>query len=387
MSPPVGNVERGGFFWADVLRFIAATLVVMEHCRDLMFLTLSELPALPVVWQLFYFLTGFGSEAVIVFFVLSGFWITSSVSRRIDRPDFWRTYLIDRLSRLLIVVVPVLAIGAALDLTTIHLLSSTYADGTSGALTVPQPIVESLGLLTLLGNLAFLQKLIVPTFGSNGPLWSLAYEFWYYIWFPSLLLLATRRRLSFGLLFLGLGFLSWSLVEGFAVWLMGAALFYLDRGRSNHGVSKVGPGIWLRWVGIGLSLVVLGAVLIASRLSIPFAGSALALGAAFSLFFWALLRCNPAILEVARPLAKFGSGSSFSLYAFHFPLVLALASILPPGERAAPDGLRLIMWAGLVLVAIGVAWLFSRLTEARTGSLRDWLRRVLPGASPEISAR
>lgn len=387
MAPPVAKAERGGFFWADVLRFVAATLVVMEHCRDLMFLTVSELPALPVAWQLFYFLTGFGSEAVIVFFVLSGFWITSSVSRRIDRPDFWRTYLIDRLSRLMIVIVPVLVIGAALDLTAIHLLSSSYANGASGALTVQQPISESLGLIALLGNLAFLQKLIVPTFGSNGPLWSLAYEFWYYIWFPSLLLLVTRRRLSFGLLSLGLGFISGALVEGFAVWLMGSALFYLDRRLTLRGVGKAGLKNWLAWGGIGLSLGLLGAVLTASRLSVPFAGSALSLGVAFSLFFWALLRCNPRVFAVARPLAKFGSGASFSLYAFHFPLVLAIASILPPGERAAPDGVRLVMWSGLVLTAIGVAWLFSRLTEARTGSLRDWLGRVVPGALPESNAR
>lgn len=181
MSHAVAPAPRGAFFWADVLRFVAAMLVVMEHSRDLLFLTLVEVGNLSVPWKVFYFLTGFGNEAVIVFFVLSGFWITSAVSRRIERTDFWRTYLIDRLSRLLIVLVPVLMLGAVLDLTSIHLLGSQYVDVTSGALTVQRPVIDSLGPGVLIGNLLFLQKLVFPTFGSNGPLWSLAYEFWYYI--------------------------------------------------------------------------------------------------------------------------------------------------------------------------------------------------------------
>jgi peptidoglycan/LPS O-acetylase OafA/YrhL len=379
MSHPTGKVERGGFFWADVLRFVAALLVVMEHGRDLLFLTLGEVGGLILPWKLFYFVTGFGSEAVIVFFVLSGFWITSAVTRRIDQADFWRTYLIDRLSRLLIVVVPVLLIGGALDLASIHLLASRYVDGSSGALTVQEPVADSLGFMTLVGNLLFLQKLVFPTFGSNGPLWSLAYEFWYYIWFPSPLLLVTRRKLSIGLLALGLGALSFALVEGFAVWMMGSALYYLDRRWLRAGENEGERSGWRAWSALGGALLLLAAALTASRLTVPFAGGPLVLGAAFSLFFWVLLRTNPRPRGTARPLARFGSEASFSLYAIHFPLILVLASIIPPGLRASPDAGRLGAWFGLVAAAVASAWLFSRLTEARTADLRAWLRRTVPG--------
>src|SRR5207302_8969523 len=34
-----------------------------------------------------------------------------------------------------------------------------------------------------LGNLLGLQTVCVPSFGSNGPLWSLANEWWYYCFF------------------------------------------------------------------------------------------------------------------------------------------------------------------------------------------------------------
>ena len=41
-------------------------------------------------------------------------------------------------------------------------------------------------------------------FGSNGPLWSLAFEFWYYLWFPALWLL-WRRQPSWMLATLAVG--------------------------------------------------------------------------------------------------------------------------------------------------------------------------------------
>lgn len=387
MSHAVDQKVRGGFFWADVLRLLAASLVVMEHSRDLLFRTLAEAGNVSAPWKLFYFLTGFGSEAVIVFFVLSGFWITSAVTRRIDRSDFWRTYLIDRLSRLLVVVVPVLILGGALDLLSIHLLGSGYAAGTSGALTLQRPVADSLTPLTLVGNLLFLQKVVFPTFGSNGPLWSLAFEFWYYIWFPSLLLLVTRRKFSLGLLTLGLGALSSSMVEGFVVWLMGSALFYLDRRVLRGGEASSRWSGWRAKVALPASLGLLGVALAASRLSVPIAGSSLVLGAAFSLFFWVLLRTNPGTWSSARPLASYGANASFSLYALHFPVILVLASLLPPGARMAPDIARLFTWCGLVLAVIALAWLFARLTEARTGDLREWARRRLPGGSDEGAAR
>jgi peptidoglycan/LPS O-acetylase OafA/YrhL len=46
-------------------------------------------------------------------------------------------------------------------------------------------------------NAFFLQTIAGPTFGSNGPLWSLAYEWWYYVLFP-LVLAALWPIVDFG---------------------------------------------------------------------------------------------------------------------------------------------------------------------------------------------
>src|ERR1035441_502485 len=55
------------------------------------------------------------------------------------------------------------------------------------------------------GNLFFLQSVVSPVFGSNGPLWSLSYEFWYYILFPVLMIAATSwAGVRSRLLYLGL---------------------------------------------------------------------------------------------------------------------------------------------------------------------------------------
>src|SRR5207302_10791525 len=51
----------------------------------------------------------------------------------------------------------------------------------------------------------------VPAFGTNGPLWSLAFEFWFYALYPLLLLLSvrfgTRRTMGIVLAVSVVGFL------------------------------------------------------------------------------------------------------------------------------------------------------------------------------------
>jgi peptidoglycan/LPS O-acetylase OafA/YrhL len=50
------------------------------------------------------------------------------------------------------------------------------------------------GWLTLLGNLSFLMDSYVPTWGSDLPLWSLFYEWWFYMLYP-LFWLVTKRSI------------------------------------------------------------------------------------------------------------------------------------------------------------------------------------------------
>src|SRR5438067_1861576 len=120
----------------DATRAGAAALVVVSHVRDLLLQDFAGQHG--ALFKAFYFVTGFGHAGVVVFFVLSGFWITKSVVRRADRPAFWRDYLIDRLARLWLVLVPALLLGGLLDWYGAHLLGARLYEGHSGAMSLTE---------------------------------------------------------------------------------------------------------------------------------------------------------------------------------------------------------------------------------------------------------
>ena len=90
-------------------------------------------------------------------------------------------------------------------------------------------------MLAFLGSMAFLQTIYIPTFGSNGPMWSLSNEFWYYIVFPLVAWLGPARVFAIGKI-VGLSILlahimmlpTW-LLEGGVVWVAGAAAAWCSR--------------------------------------------------------------------------------------------------------------------------------------------------------------
>jgi peptidoglycan/LPS O-acetylase OafA/YrhL len=71
--------------WTDLCRALAAMLVTVSHARDILMIDYHG----PRVWLPWYALTGFGHSGVILFFVLSGFWISRSVLQRIDGALCW----------------------------------------------------------------------------------------------------------------------------------------------------------------------------------------------------------------------------------------------------------------------------------------------------------
>jgi peptidoglycan/LPS O-acetylase OafA/YrhL len=172
-------------------RWVAAWLVVAEHARSLVFVDYGQMESPGLLAKGFYFLTGFGHEAVMVFFVISGYLVGGKVWSLYQEAQFeWRRYLADRLSRLYAVLLVALLLGAALDWTGYLFFNKygLYNQGYEGAIAVlgTAPI-ERMGFWDFLVNAFFLQTIAGPPFGSNGPLWSLAYEWWYYILFPLVL--------------------------------------------------------------------------------------------------------------------------------------------------------------------------------------------------------
>lgn len=180
----------------DCLRGLAALLVVLEHLRAFLFLPYSEIKFSGILLKLFYFITCLGHQAVIVFFVLSGFLVGGSVLNSFQKGTWtWSGYLIRRMSRLWVVLIPALILTLLWD----HIGLSMNASGYHGDYmhlyhSGPGPSHPAdLSFKSFFGNLFFLQTVVVPVFGTNGPLWSLANEFWYYLIFPVALALFTTK--------------------------------------------------------------------------------------------------------------------------------------------------------------------------------------------------
>ncbi|HWU01093.1 MAG TPA: acyltransferase [Novosphingobium sp.] len=364
------------FRYFDLMRFVAAGLVMFSHARDLLLVDYAQANSHSAAIKLLYAITGLGHEAVVIFFVLSGFWIASSIDRRKEAPYPWRNYAIDRLARLYIVLLPALALTCLCDSLGIYLQHSALYEGHMGPHSVTTRIADQLDIGTLLGNLAFLQTLFVKTYGSNGPLWSLANEFWYYLAYPGLFLLVWRRQPSVWLLACPLVLYFPALRSGMVVWLAGAGLYYITRGRP---VSPPRSGL-LSGGLIGLAvLALIGSLALSRSAKLDYGMADLAIGGSFTLLLWLLMQFRPRFARPLAPLADFGAQASFSLYLCHFPLIALLSTMLTGAGRLQPDGRGLALLIGLGIVATLYSLLFAWCTERHTTTLRRWLKqRFIP---------
>lgn len=360
----------------DMIRGLAALAVMFGHVRGLFFLDYPDLTAPSPLLALIYACTGLGHQAVMVFFVLSGFFIGGSVLATLRRWS-WKRYLVNRFSRLYLVLLPALLLTAMLD------YFAYRQPGGHAYFDLPIkhfntfPLAGQDTLRVFFGNALFLQGIVVPTFGSNSPLWSLANEFWYYLLFPALVLAAfspgkvVRRAIGLLIALLLLIWLPAGIQAGFLIWLMGVAACSLP---------AVAAGRVVRWGLQAASAGMFGGALMLSRVQrIPADWSDFAIGFAFTLWLYCLTRIEGAprdVLPLYDRVAKLLSKCSYSVYAVHFPVVLLIRTSLGTSVWAPTFGNLLVGVAGCCAVFL-FGLLFSRLTEAHTDSVRASLLRLI----------
>ena len=364
----------------DLIRAVAACGVMVGHLRALFFVDFRQLSHKSLPLEALYFLTGFGHQAVIVFFVLSGFLISSTVIRsRVLGKWSWRDYAVNRATRLYVVLIPGLLLGFFWDRLGSWLFASKgiYARPLSDL--GPAVPLQNLTPGNFLGNLFFLQTIFCDTFGSNGPLWSLANEFWYYVLFPIALaacLAWVRRSLRVAIpltclaIFLG-AFVGHGILIGFLIWLAGCGLVIL--------YSRV--QVRSRFAALGLlclASVLSGVTFAVARVlqQDPLL-SDLEVGFVFTLFLFAVfqiaVRRNPS--PYSTVVHRF-AGFSYSLYVLHFPFLLFFRTWLVPVERWQPTAARLLCAASIGAGSLLFAWLVSLVTEAKTDVARAKLNRL-----------
>ena len=102
----------------DALRGIAAVGVCLSHLRDFFFVDYPHPAHKNLLLAAIHLVSGLRHQWVIVFFVLSGYLVGGSVLRSMALGRWsWREYLLNRLTRLYIVLVPALVLGGLLDAT------------------------------------------------------------------------------------------------------------------------------------------------------------------------------------------------------------------------------------------------------------------------------
>lgn len=366
----------------DAVRTVAAFLVVLGHLQALFFVDYAEALDHSPVTQIFYLITSLGHPAVIVFFVLSGYWVGGQVVRTgLSNSFSWRHYLTSRLTRLWLVLIPAVVLTQVLDragsLLSPH--SDIYSGSSAYHTVVPvNGPLETLGTLDTVGNIFFLQSVHVPVLGTNTPLWSLAYEFWYYIVFAAAFLAirpgaTTRYRLmSIVVAAAGLAIAGVDVALYFPIWLAGAALAW--RGplvrRLTTALSPVAL-VFLRMLSAGLLLGACG-------YSVALGSESLALDYAvgcFAVLFIGLLLTDAS--KGRRILSPISSAAewSYSLYATHLPILAFLASLVVPlSSQRWQLSITTLGWAiGVAILVSLIAWSLSLLTEAQTSKVRGIL--------------
>lgn len=327
----------------DVIRAIAAVYVVVHHV-----VMHSELPG-PATY-----LFRFGQEAVIVFFLLSGFLIFASEQSRVQ--SGLRGYYLRRLRRIYPPLLIAMVVSAAV----------AWWNGTLG---------QEFNLAEMVMNLLSLQDVgslkpgvITEPFLGNSPLWSLSYEVFFYLAFP-LVMVARRESRALALTAVGgvsiAGYASFllapnhfSLIASYLlVWWAGAVvadLYKSDRLSFRHLLPVAA---WL----VGLCGVAAFGVILFGRSDIGVFPMLPLRHFLFTLICVALCGTVAArvLVRAAFPMARpaaYVASISYGLYVFHYPLLIQWEAAQTPAGFAL----------ALVLLA-AVSVLGDR-----------WLERVLP---------
>ena len=378
-SPRIEMTHVGGrrFVHLDMLRGLAALGVVVGHTRGFFIIGYNAAGSHSLFDQLFYFVTGLGHQCVIAFFALSGFLVGGPALRDLINGRWhWGQYMLRRLTRLWTVLIPALLLTWALDTAGRALGGHAGYEGAfySVSFSGPNPAEPAdLSLSTFLENVLFMQTIIAPVFGSNGPLWSLANEFWYYVTFPLLLYgligrTAVASRICNGLIGLGLVMvLPTEMMLLGSIWITGAI--------AHHATAKQDlRSIIAHPACTTFILITVATFLVVDRLH-PRTLWELLLGAGFAGML-PILSFLPDFGKLYGNVARALSNVSYTLYATHFPVLAFIWFVFfaPTKWPLGPLAIVLVVGLGAATLVIGTVmwWIFERNTDRIRKTVERW---------------
>ena len=363
----------------DISRWISAFVVVISHLRNLVFVDYDYVDSKSILIRLFYFLTGFGQQAVVIFFVLSGFLIGGSILNKIKSRNFSFTkYSIDRFSRIYMVFPLSLLSGLLFDwIGYLHFNQTGVYTNKLQLATVNFNISERIGLDTFIANFFMLQNVSTYPLGSNGPLWSLANEWWYYLYFPLIILSfsykSTYKQAICVIAVIGLSIMMYNSNEhgnmlfSFSIWIIGTCLWFAEF-------------IKIKYLNFYILLFLMFLHLTISRIGVlnylDGFQSNIILAILFALIIKSIIQSDKYSTTHINnhKFNNFMASFSYSLYLTHLPLSIFLMAILSNLRicefKMQPSFLTYLVFFLCLSSAYFYAFIFSLITEKNTFFLR-----------------
>ncbi|KAF1007439.1 MAG: O-acetyltransferase OatA [Luteibacter sp.] len=377
MNDAVQTGQDGRNLAIDMLRGICILLVMLLHYSltyRLQFSPLQQWISVPTLRTIFLN----GNYGVSVFFVISGFLITSNILRRygsladIQIVHFYKL----RFFRLYPSVVLALAIITALGLAGWESFANEPAQG------------DGFFLIANLSVLTFWHNILMEAVGyfnyAMNIYWSLSVEEVFYLLYPLVLILARTRWALFVLAVVGIvaGPVYRGIHSDDELLFMYGNLACVDMLIYGCAAAVAARDIVLsptsRRVLATLSLVAMGWVYMRG-IGGNEAFGATQLGIAAAVFLVAVsgLRTGNVAGRLGRPLAWLGA-HSYELYLFHI-VVLGIQRNLWPKAEMTPEW-KLPMLAVFILLSAALAWVVARFygDPLNRGLRRRYAKRPMP---------
>ena len=303
-----------------------------------------------------------------IFFVISGYSITASISNLMTQTNPITEYFRKRFCR----VMPPLIVSIVLMYLLYELAPYYFTSGSNefiNELNLPRKGLY-FDFRQILGAVLFLNGFFTITPNSNGPLWSLSYEVWLYVLFFAIYYAINKNQkmwLVFGLVLYAKLIFSDTTGQYYffkysLIWLLGAGcrlVFQYD----YVGLIRFTWLIKLFFLAALLTTLLVGYRYIEVRMKMDISPFNLCVGVTF--FSYLLLgggkknRSNdyPFTFHWVKSAADF----SYTLYLVHFPVYLFAFGIAQ--QRLGPS--YFILPCGVYLLTIGLAYTLALFAENR----------------------
>ena len=375
--------------WLSHMRGLSSLVVCAAHTYNAMVSPVTGLEFTGDKWM-----GALSYLAVYVFFVISGYSIALSILSNTDRNAgrfAAREFAADRLARLVPPLVAALLVTVGVYLLVVGLALNGAGSYQLGGEKFLLRNKVALGWKDIATPLAFLQTVWLPHgVGMNGSLWSLSFEFWFYVMAGLFTLVAVNRdpRAALLLLLLGTGYYYSNGTGRFHLWYLPvwcagclmAVGYHYERLSARPLVRALLAALALASVAVLVRAVARYGVTVFDvyRPGVP------------TPLVYAALSVVIALLCGSAAVGRLGLGRvfnwaseySYTLYVVHFPLLLLAMSLFRPVTHGWGFGPMLAVGTGVFVAINAFAYLLSRVVENRR-TFRPVFQRAVRALAPE----